>query len=114
MTNAGAYVFNRVWNAMPWLRCEVKIGRDIIKKAKVNRIVTSRGDSEEGQFIDPRSVVEFLVSDIPENHRRSGTIKEGSIIEVRFAGESDWVSLRVSSVSYVGGTVQLGMEAKFS
>lgn len=112
--DAGAYIFNRIWDSMPWLRCEVLIGRDIIHKAKVSRIVTSRGDSEEGQFTDPNSVVDFLVSDIPSTHRREKTIKEGMTLGIRFVGETDWITVRVFSVSYVGGIVQLGMEAKYS
>lgn len=116
MIDAAKFVFDGVWDSMPHLRCEARLGRHEVSKAKINRIELLRVNTEEGQMLSPASpVLEFYVADAPKPDKDHGGIAAGDTCEVKQAGGSEWRKFRVSGTQRLGESIlRLTLEAEFA
>lgn len=99
--------FNAIYDAMPLVRCQIRIGRTVIAKALCAGIGIDRKSTDEGQFGGIAANVRLLAADEPD-----GEIKNGTVIEVLQDGKTEWQSARVGGRFTVGGVTRLVLEAE--
>lgn len=105
MTDYALYIFEKVWNVMTHLRCEVLLDVNPITVAKVNRLVVETQNTDLGQSQIPSAVVEFPKAYAPKPAEDLGGIKPGNKLKIRMLGATEWKTFRAGSVSTTGTSV---------
>lgn len=106
MSTPAATIFAAMYSALPEARCTVKVGRVEIAQALCPGINTTRQNTDLGQYGAVAGELHMLSASEP-----GGEIANGTAIEIRQYGRTEWVKARTGARRTIGGVTSFDLEA---